>query len=134
MQLLIAHGGAQQVQVFAQGRRGRPVVTCQEFVHQFAVVLIGVPQELGHEPGSEFTKVADGRKPVGVLEKHADRAVLTIEPDVGSENREPRLKREGVLAKVGRVVPDGQPVGRLGPGLQVVPERHVVSVADGLHG
>ena len=94
------------VDVFADVRRGWPVVGVREFTDAFLDIEVAVPQQLGDEIRAQVLKFAALREGVALFEQAAD-APLLVEFHVLLER--PQV-REGLRAvrEIDRIVPNGQ--------------------------
>ena len=124
MDVRVGDEGLQLVEVLADEGRGGTVIAFHEVVDESLHVLVGVPEELGEDPATQFGELAVIAL-VGSLLHDADDMVVAEELEVALQRAEVREGAEVVL-EVGSVVPDEEFVGQAAPALDVLHELAVV--------
>ena len=114
-----AHVDAHLLEIFPDEGRARAVVAREEAVQERLLVQIGIPHELGAEPGLELAEVRVA--PARSLHEHVLDVVLAIGAYVGLERM---LDGHGILevAVVRGIVPDVKMLRELAPRLEIVHE------------
>ena len=106
------------MKIFGDGLGGGfAVIAFEEFFDERAVVLLGIPHELGEDPGAEFGKFG-AVTGVSAFGEKAFHIMALENADVGAEDK-PVWMRMDVVAEIGAVIPDVEAGTDFGPAVEV---------------
>ncbi len=123
MDILTLHRVVKQVDVFTDVFCTRAVNGGEKFIDGSVLFTIGIPEELGVQPGAQFRKLATSRRIYILLENALD-IVFNEEPDIIPPGAQVGEGNE-VVCEGSIVVPDPETVRDFGPFHQITGEGRV---------